>query len=97
MCVSFFSPRLSPKQLNQHTQSQKRVMNLTVLRTTDLHGKMTPEKGIEDLDLGVSKRYGLPEKSVCVLGEEIQKSAVVRWYEVLTGLFSSFVFCFKLC
>lgn len=28
----------SPKQLNQPTQSQKRVMSLTVLRMTDQHG-----------------------------------------------------------
>jgi len=43
------------------------VMSLTVLRMTDQHGKMTPEKGSVDLDLGVSKRYWLPEKSVCSL------------------------------
>lgn len=37
----------------------------------------------------MSKRDGLPEKSVCVPGEEIQTSAVVRWYEALQDYFQA--------
>lgn len=42
----------SPKQLKQHIQSRKRVMNLTVLRMKGQHGKMTPEKEMRKLTLG---------------------------------------------
>lgn len=90
VCVCVFSFPLSPKQLNQPTQSQKRVMSLTVLRMTDQHGKMTPEKGSVDLDLGVSKRYWLPEKSVCSL--ERRSRNLQLW-----GGIKSCRIIFKLC
>ncbi|EPY78149.1 hypothetical protein CB1_001118045 [Camelus ferus] len=63
----------SPKQLNQHTRSQKRAMNLTVLRMTGQHGKMTPEKESEELAFGVRSCW-FREACVC-FGEEIKKSA----------------------
>lgn len=49
----------SPKQLKQHIQSRKRVMNLTVLRMKGQHGKMTPEKENEEVDFGVSKEMSV--------------------------------------
>ena len=61
ICGLFFSVIFFPfsvhsqKQLNRHTQSQKKVMTLTVLRMTGQQGKMTLEEGSEELDFGVSK------------------------------------------
>ena len=50
----------SQKQLKQQIQSQKRVMNLTILRMKGQHGKLTPEKKNEEVDFGVSKEMSVP-------------------------------------
>lgn len=72
-------------------------MNLTVLRMTGQHGKMTTEKESEELDLGASKGMLAAWVECLFLGEEIQKSARLLFTEdSLEGLFSSFVSSFKL-